>query len=421
MPTIQELSEQAWQGGRHAADLMMAAPGQVFEVIPGVTLVSGFGYSIAIDTTDGLVVVDTSVRAHAKAVVEGLRSATGAPVRRVIYTHGHSDHVGGMDEYDADASARGHERPIVIAHENVRRRFDRYTRTSGYNSTINARQFGARPLGLSAAGTWSAWRYPDIDYVDNYEFEQGGRRFELRHGKGETDDHTFVWVPDLRLICAGDFFIWRTPNAGNPQKVQRFPEEWAVALRTMADYEADVLVPSHGFPIYGPARIRQALTEAAELLETLVEQTLHWLNRGARLDTILAEVKAPEALLARPYLEPLYDEPEFIVRNIVRMYGGWWDGNAANLKPAREATVASEIASLSGGAERLVRRAQELAEAGDLKLACHLAEFAGLAAPGNAEVARVRSEVYRARARSERSLMSRGIFNGAAAESEPSV
>jgi alkyl sulfatase BDS1-like metallo-beta-lactamase superfamily hydrolase len=49
-----------------------------------------------------------------------------------------------------------------------------------------------------------------------------------------------------------------------------------------------------------------------------------------------------------PYLQPSYDEPEFIVRNIWRLYGGWWDGNPAKLKPPKQSDLAKEIANLAG-------------------------------------------------------------------------
>jgi len=416
MTTLQEIADLAWNGSPAEADPMVARPGQLFEVVPGVALATGFGHSIGFTTGDGLVVVDTSGPGHGPAVCGALRGWNDAPVRRAIYTHGHFDHVGGMFAFDADAEARGYPRPRVIAHENVPARFARYTKTSGYNAVINSRQFSGRVAAAALAARWETWREPDETYATEMAFEQGGVRFELRHGKGETDDHTWVWVPSLKLICAGDFFIWRTPNAGNPQKAQRYPEEWAKALRAMAAMEAEVLVPSHGMPIYGNGRVRQALGEAAELLETLVEQTLALMNRGARLDEIIHSVKAPEELLARPYLQPLYDEPEFIVRNIWRMYGGWWDANPATVKPAPDREVAAEVARLAGGPAVLAARARELAAEGNFRLACHLAEFAWLAAPDDAAVRGARAEVYLARADTERSLMSKGIYRAAAAE-----
>ena len=63
------------------------------------------------------------------------------------------------------------------------------------------------------------------------------------------------------------------------------------------------------------------------------------MNEGAPLDDIIHTVRAPRRLLERPYLRPVYDEPEFIVRNVWRLYGGWYDGNPARLKPPRDAVA----------------------------------------------------------------------------------
>jgi alkyl sulfatase BDS1-like metallo-beta-lactamase superfamily hydrolase len=141
------------------------------------------------------------------------------------------------------------------------------------------------------------------------------------------------------------------------------------------------------------------------------------MNRGARLDQILADVVAPADLLARPYLSPVYDEPEFIVRNLYRLYGGWWDGNPAHLKPAREVDLARELAALAGGAATLAARADQLAGTGDLALAAHLVELAATALPADREILALRAKIYAERAKTERSLMARGVFTTAASES----
>ena len=138
------------------------------------------------------------------------------------------------------------------------------------------------------------------------------------------------------------------------------------------------------------------------------------MNAGARLDDIVHSVRAPAHLLARPYLQPVYDEPEFVVRNVWRLYGGWDDGNPAHLKPAPEAALAAELARLAGGAGRLADRAAALAAEGELALACQLAELAAEAAP--AAIRAVRSAVYTERADRERSTMAKGIYRWAAGE-----
>jgi alkyl sulfatase BDS1-like metallo-beta-lactamase superfamily hydrolase len=163
------------------------------------------------------------------------------------------------------------------------------------------------------------------------------------------------------------------------------------------------------------------LDEIATALENLVRDVVTMMNAGETLNTIIHTVRVPEATLGKPYLRPLYDEPEFVVRNIWRLFGGWWDGAPSRLKPAPDEILAVELASLSGGADVLMRRAAELAASGDLRLACHLADFAGWAAPDEPEIHQMRAEIYETRRKSETSLMSKGIFKGAMRESEKIV
>ena len=219
------------------------------------------------------------------------------------------------------------------------------------------------------------------------------------------------------MLCSGDMFIWATPNCGNPQKVQRYPADWARALRGMIALGAEVLLPGHGFPVVGASRISQALGDTADLLDQLHDRTVEMMNAGETLDAILHEVRPPQDLIERTYLRPVYDDPEFIVRNIWRQYGGWYDGNPAHLKPARDADLAAEIASLSGGAARLAGRARELAASGKLRLAAHLAEMAAAADPADREVHAARAEVFEKFAEAEPSVMAKGIYGWAVKES----
>jgi alkyl sulfatase BDS1-like metallo-beta-lactamase superfamily hydrolase len=386
--------------------------GQLAEVQAGLAFVDSFANAAAVDTADGLVMVDTSGVFHASRVHDTIRNWSSSPLHTAVFTHGHIDHVFGVDLYEEDARTSGAPAPRVIAHREIGERFARYQLTAGYNSVINQRQFKAPGL------RWpTAYRLPDETYDERFTIEVGGEHFELYHDRGETDDATWVWAPERRVLFAGDMFIWASPNCGNPQKVQRYARDWAIAFRKMIGLEPDVLLPGHGLPIVGADRVRRALTEGAELLESLVEQTLVLMNEGARLDDIIHTVRAPDHLLERPYLRAVYDEPEFVVRNLWRQYGGWYDGDPSHLKPAPAAVLARELAELAGGPARLAARALEVARTGDMRLAGHLAELAAQAAPDDRGVHAVRAEVFGARAREEASTMSRGIFSWAEHES----
>ena len=410
-----ELADRLWRGedpGHKDAPLGAGAP--LAEVADGVAFLPNFANCSIVDTGDGLVMVDTGSPLTAARVFFEVRAWRDARLSRAVFSHGHIDHVFGVGPFDEESTERGWPRPTVVAHAHLPRRFERYVMTAGYNAVINRRQFGVESL------EWPIeYRYPDETYETTTSFTLGDDHFELRHEKGETDDATVTWLASRRVLFTGDLFIWNSPNAGNPQKVQRYPKEWAEALRRMAELGAETLLPGHGLPIFGAARVHQALTETAEYLEHLVEATLAVMNAGGRLDEALHSVRPPAHLAARPYLQPYYDEPEFIVRNVWRLYGGWWDGDPSHLRPAPERRLAAELCALAGGPGVLCERALALIEEpGEAsgRLAGHLVETAWLAAPQDPGIAEARQRVFSTLAQRATSTMSRGVFAHAARE-----
>jgi alkyl sulfatase BDS1-like metallo-beta-lactamase superfamily hydrolase len=416
MPSLRKLSDRLWCGEistREAEHHPFAPYDTTEEVARGVAFHKDFVNVTGVRTDDGLVLVDTGSFhpvQHAKSFA-GIRSWSSERVHTAIYTHGHVDHAYGLPPFLREAEERGWGRPAVVGHEAVEPRMRRYIETAGYNEVINARQFGVRldwptePL------------VPTVSFRESLDLRVGDREVRLFHARGETDDHTWVFLPEPRVLCTGDLFIWAAPNAGNPQKVQRYAIDWSRALRTMAALEPEVLLPGHGVPVFGTERVRAALVDTADYLESLYTQTVELLNQGARVYDIVETVKPPVELAEKPYLLPVYDEPEFIVRNVVRHLGGWYSGVPSELKPAPRREQALELVALAGGVERLVARARERGEKRELALACWLIDWASEADPDSAEVQRVRADLYRKQAEVATSTMARGIYGAAARES----
>jgi alkyl sulfatase BDS1-like metallo-beta-lactamase superfamily hydrolase len=390
-----------------------------------VALVESFSHVLLVDTGDGLVAFDSSGPLSGTDVVASIRKWSTVAVNTIVYTHGHLDHVGGSPAFAADSAERDRPNPRVVGNRRILDRFERYELTSGYNRIINLRQFGgaARVVAQMAdipflpVGTLR----PDVAYEERLVDRIGDDVLEFNACMGETDDHTWTWIPGRRIISAGDQFIWNFPNCGNPQKVQRYPAEWAESLRAMAARDAELFVPAHGLPIAGRERIRTCLESVATTLEKLLADVLAAMNAGATLDEILHTVSVTDETLAIPYLRPMYDEPEFVIRNIWRLYGGWWDGNPARLKPPADAALGAELVALVGSVERIVERATELSVAGEHRLASQLIEYAAAAKPESGSVHEARSAIYTARRTSETSLMAKGIFQSAAADSQTVV
>lgn len=368
----------------------------------------------AFETDAGLLLVDTGTAESAETVRGLIRERTDAPLHTVVFTHGHLDHAFGLKPW-IDAG----EKPRIIAHENVARRFRTYMKTAPLNSHINSVQFGIED-GISWPHNVEEFAWPDTTYQERLTLSLGGERFELYHAMGETDDATWVWAADRDIVCSGDLFLGILPNCGNPQKVQRYPEEWADALEAIASVGAGTLLPGHGKMVRGADVIRQRCQVTAAALRSIVEQTLDGLNAGKIHEEILATIKVPEDLAKHWYVDPLYDRPEFIARNIIRKYGGWWNGYSSELLGAPMPQRAAEIIKLAGGVQSLIDRANELKES-DPAMACHLAEWAALGAPDSKEAHQCAIDVFEARAEDEIALMARGIFNHAVRRSEKAL
>jgi len=407
--TSDELFERLWNGTARMEEWTAAvSDGAITTVAENIITVHTTyfcGSVTAIRTTEGLVLIDTAKPDTAKRTLELLRTWDDSPIHTVIYTHGHIDHTSGIKGIDEEADTRNIPRPRIIAHRNVQRRMSRYEASHGFNSIVQGQQFN-QPGYVYPIGQ----RQPDELYDDTLSLVIGGEQIELFHGRGETDDATFVWLPKRRVLASGDFVIWVFPNAGNPRKVQRYAAEWAVALRHMESLKPDILIPGHGPVVFGESRAAQILRDGAEALEWLTRSTLELLNKGATLDQVLSSVKVPAEYLAKPYLVPKYDDPEFLVRSIYHFYAGWFDGDPAHLKPARTDDVAQELAQLTGGAEKLAERAAVLAKDGQFRLAVQLAEFAGRAAPNDKSIQTIRADVLQQCIDSESSLMGKAFL-----------
>ncbi len=227
MGQILERAEQCWSGGVEPREFWKAT-GATEEIAPGVFFVHAFANVTVVRAGGGLVLVDTANYVGRDRTFAAVRAIDPGPVHAAIYTHGHADHAFGLPPFLAEAAAKGWPRPGIVGHRSVAARFDRYRATAGYNGLINARQF-------SIAASWpTEYDYPDTVYDRTLRFERDGVALELQHARGETDDATWVWWPERRILWTGDLFIWVAPNAGNPQKVQRYAAEWAAALREMA-------------------------------------------------------------------------------------------------------------------------------------------------------------------------------------------
>jgi alkyl sulfatase BDS1-like metallo-beta-lactamase superfamily hydrolase len=393
-----------------------ARPRKTREIARGVHFLAGFGNTTFVVGLDGVAVVDPGLYTSGPRVVRELRAITDAPVRYVIYTHGHYDHAFGTPALLDDADARGYESPDIVGHANVARRFERYERTAGHLAQTFDLQFAS--WGPNGGDVVRKARYcpPTISYEDRIVLDGlGDRPIELRHGLGETDDHSWVWIPDVKVIVGGDFIVSSLPNAGTPFRVQRYVLEWAEALEEMASVEPAAVVSGHGDVFTDDAT--DMLLTTSRALRWLDAEVVRRINEGQWQEQILTEVALPDDLAASQYLQPLYGCTAFAVRDLLRRYMGWYDGNPSMLFPSTRAEIAREVVALAGGTAGILARADELAAGGaaEQQRALHLVDFV-IHAGGDdvVEGHRRKAQLLDARAKGERSFVASNVLTSAA-------
>ncbi|MBD3216019.1 MAG: MBL fold metallo-hydrolase [Candidatus Lokiarchaeota archaeon] len=341
-----------------------------------VHMIPSFGNIGVIETDKGLVVFDIALRQFARRNFKTLRGITDKPIKYLIFSHGHFDHCYGFEPFIKEIKEKGWDMLEIIAHKNVFKRFKKYQMLDEYHRWLNAQQFS------SVMGKTNDVVEPDmflkptimLDGENPYIFELGGIKFEINHDIGETDDSSWLWVPEKELICSGDLMISSYPNIGNPYKVQRYPNGWAIAMENMMKKDAKYIIPGHGKMIEGKENVRNVLEITAEAMHFVHDEVVKRLNEGKWFEQIFHEMLEiyPDKFKNHDYLRPLYGCYRFAIHAVYRLYHGWYDtGNPTDLFPAKSKEIAREFLKIHK-AEDFLHHAKSLVEEKKYQLALHM-------------------------------------------------
>ena len=372
---------------------------ELYEVSKNLAFIKNFGNIAVFKNGSRGLLIDTGMGVSSIQVVEKLKEWGISSIDYVIYTHGHVDHVTGT-EYITN-SFEGETN--IIAHKNVTKRFDRYKKTTGYNGIINQRQFG-----LPSPVFPNDFIYPDITYSDEYEIEFNDSILTLTHGKGETDDATYIYSNKEDALFTGDFFIWSLPNAGNPSKAQRYVGFWGEVLKKMSEYNAEYLFPGHGPLIKGKKTIKEMLLDTSSCLLWIEENVLNLMNKGYTLREIQSEVVFPDKYL-KPYLISTYDDFSFLINSVWRQYGGWYSGIPSELKPPKLEDIGRTYIDMAGNEESLLKFLESLVKSEKYKEASVIVDAAS--SVNSNFFSDIKKQIYLKLAEQEPSLMAKGIYN----------
>jgi cyclase len=169
---------------------------------------------------------------EAKRFIRDIRTISHKPIRYVVNTHYHLDHVFGNSEF-AKLGA------VVIAQENDKKAME----NSARETLKNIGGYGLTPEDMK--GTTPA--YPVLAYGDRMTINIGGQQIELIHARqSHTGGDTLVYLPDKKVLFAGDILFTNY----HPFLGEGNIEEWAKELDDIKSMDVEKIIPGHG-PLSG--------------------------------------------------------------------------------------------------------------------------------------------------------------------------
>ncbi len=352
-----------------------------------------------IETPAGGVLLNSGMGFEAPVHRHNLERFSKVPIRYLITTQGHVDHVGGVQYfrdlhpglvYIAQAGNTEHQaydgrlatfrsaRSAFRFQDEFEQVFKRYA-AAGYTA-INAQD---RPT-------------PDLLFDKRHEFSLGGLDIVLLAVPGaETNDSLVVWLPQHRIVFTGNLF--GCPFGHFPNLVTIRGDRYrdaltcAAAAQTVLDLDAQLLVYGHHEPVVGADVIRAELTAWRDAIRYVHDEVVKGMNEGKDISTLQEQIRLP----AECEVGQGYGKLNWSIRAIWENYAGWFKHESTTeLYNVPQKAVHADLVELAGAAS-LVTRAESKLAAGKPEEAVHLLDIVLNAEPGNASARALMLRVHR--------------------------
>lgn len=381
---------------------------QVIQVADNVY--TAIGYQVTANSMivgeDGVIIIDPGqMPLMASRVREAFEEITDKPVKAIIYTHSHGDHVNGAPAFyekgkDIQVWARSN-----YGSEQAR------NVTTGLTSgvrTSNSQGFDLKPEQKMGVGVAiPPERRPSGSFMvdgnsprpqtrsrpeqikpthtfpeDRKRITISGVTLDLVSAPGETADQLYVWLPKQKIVFAGDNFYQSWPNV-YPLRgtARRSIRDWISSIDSMVKENPVHLVGGHTTPMLNNAV--EVLTNYRDAMKWVHDRTIEGAKKYMTPDELVDYAALPEKYAKLDYLAPYYGSIDGTIRDIYAQDLGWFDGDALNLHRESPIKQSQRMADLVGGVSILMTKAREAMEAGDPLGAAQLAQHVTRLRPEN--------------------------------------
>jgi glyoxylase-like metal-dependent hydrolase (beta-lactamase superfamily II) len=309
----------------------------------GIFMSRGVANCYLIETSAGNVMINTGLPAEVERTRARFAAVSRAPLKAIVFTQGHPDHVGGWSAFNAPSV----ETIVQADHRNVR---EYWRRLNPFYANRITKLWG-RFTGRTEVPSLPPEPVPTVTFLDRHGFELGDRRFELLSTPGgETTDSLVVWLPDTRTVFIGNLMGPMFGHLPNLYTIRgdklRSALAFTQSVERVIDLNPEVLINGHEM-FTGADRIRETLMRVRDAIVHVRDEVIAGMNRGDDLWTLMRTVRLSENLdLPGPH-----GKLSWIVRTIWEEHAGWFRyESTTELYDEPASTIWRDIVELAGEA-----------------------------------------------------------------------
>jgi alkyl sulfatase BDS1-like metallo-beta-lactamase superfamily hydrolase len=358
---------------------------------------------------DGLIIVDPPMAMEAgQEVLEAFRRVTDKPVKAIVYTHNHIDHVSGVKAFTNEEDVAS-GKVDIYAHETLIQGVINWASTvgpiEGRRTSYTAAVFLPKgpdgsvhdALGPVARPGTVTFIPPSKTFSDTLDVTVAGVKMHLLYLPSETEDEIIVWFPEEKLLNSAE--VMQGENFPNIYTIRgtkyRDPVKWFKSIDVMREFPAEYLVPTHGRPIVGYDNIQNMLTAYRDAIQFVHDQTIRYMNQGYTPEQLVELVVLPPHLAEHPWLSEDYGSVKHVVRNIYGGYLGWFQADPWTLDPMPYMERAERYVKLMGGRNAVLKAAKKAVNDGEYTWAAEILTNVIRIDNNDMEARNLKAEAYR--------------------------
>lgn len=287
----------------------------------------GANSPVIVGETETLIVDSGTSPAAGRALVEDIKAITDKPVKYVIDSHYHYDHLFGNQVFGPDVQIIGHDHTTERLKANTLEQYTFLTSVRPIPQRVEAlRQRIAQETDPQQKATLerqvqSSLNYleqvkevrqtpPNLTFDNTMTLHRGGREFRLMYlGRGHTDTDVVTLMPRERIVLTGDLMESVLSYMGDS-----YPEEWIATLDRLKALDFDTVLPGHGVPFKGKERI----TAFQAYLRDLIDQTNTLRRQGLSAEDAATKVDLTRHATMFPQIRAVGVDPA-VTRRIYRV------------------------------------------------------------------------------------------------------